>query len=182
MSRTTIETISGLAFDYTAPEVRLQDVAHGLSHVCRFGGHTVRFYSVAEHSVLVGLIVRGIDPELALAALWHDAHEAYMGDLPSPLKGLVGDSYRGIAREIDTAIGAYLGIDPDDLKHPLIKAADNLAVAYEASLLKQGPGWEFSRAMRHDQAEAAMNGEPLGVEPKAARSLFLAAHGRFTND
>jgi hypothetical protein len=177
----TIETISGGPFDYTKPQIRVDDVAHGLSNVCRFAGHTSRFYSVAEHSVLVASIVEQSAPEHALAALWHDAHEAYMGDLPTPLKALVGSAYLDIADGIDEAVCAALQLDGSrPLRHPVIKVADELAMVYEASVLKPGPGWEFARRMDHTEAWKA--GEILALPPTHARDLFLSAHDHFTED
>jgi hypothetical protein len=172
----TIETVSGLEFDYTAPVVNLQDVAHGLAHTCRFAGHTSRFYSVAEHSVLVANLVRKMAPHLALAALWHDAHEAYLVDLPTPLKAIIGPEYGQIAERIDRAVYDYLGLDRDvyPLRHPAIKLADELAVMYEASIFMHGPGWEFTRQMDHPQARAASR--MLGLGPANAAGLFRDIH------
>ncbi|MEM4379972.1 MAG: hypothetical protein QXL01_04720, partial [Thermoplasmatales archaeon] len=82
-----IETYSGKKFDYLAQsELDIEDIAHALSNLCRFNGHTRVFYSVAEHSVNVSSMV---PPELKIAALLHDAAEAYIGDVPSPLKQLI---------------------------------------------------------------------------------------------
>lgn len=84
-------TASGRHFPLLNPttaDVALQDIAHALGHLCRFTGHTKRIYTVAEHCVLVALILReqGHDTETQLLGLLHDAAEAYVGDLSSPLK------------------------------------------------------------------------------------------------
>lgn len=70
-------------FDPKPDDIVIEDIAHALSNLCRFGGHTKRFYSVAEHSVLCAMLVPG---EHKLAALLHDASEAYLVDIPTPIK------------------------------------------------------------------------------------------------
>jgi 5'-deoxynucleotidase YfbR-like HD superfamily hydrolase len=84
-----IQTASGRAFSLTEPapaDVDLQDIASALSKIARFGGHTRRPYSVAQHCCLVASIVPA---EFRLHALLHDAAEAYVGDIVTPLKRLV---------------------------------------------------------------------------------------------
>ncbi len=81
-----INTYSGRQVDVFDPDpadIVIGDIAHALSHQCRWGGHTKEFYSVAHHSLLVALKV---PDELKLAALLHDASEAYLVDLPRPIK------------------------------------------------------------------------------------------------
>jgi len=81
-----IQTISGRKFPLAEPDpnqIDIEDIAHALSMLCRFNGHCTQFYSVAEHSMHVS---HEISNDLALAGLLHDAAEAYLGDVPSPLK------------------------------------------------------------------------------------------------
>ena len=172
----TIETYSGHLFDYYAPVVCLEDVAHALSQTCRFGGHCTKFYSVSEHSVLVSRIVAGIDPNLALPALWHDAHEAYSCDIPTPLKKVIGEPLQEIVDLIDEACAGLLGIDVALFKHPIIKAADQLAIGYEASQLKTGNAWAYTKTVRHEQAEEAAWSNTLGLEPWEAKKVFILEH------
>jgi len=83
-----IETISGIRVNILNPDpdtIIIEDIAHALSHLCRFGGHTPTLYSVAQHSVLCESVAPDKDK---YAALMHDATEAYLIDLPSPIKQL----------------------------------------------------------------------------------------------
>jgi len=83
------QTFSGLAFDLVDPDpsmISIKDIAISLANQCRFNGHTKRFYSVAEHSLYVS---RVLPRDLAFCGLMHDAAEAYVGDMTSPLKTLV---------------------------------------------------------------------------------------------
>lgn len=87
-----IQTHSGRKFHVFRPsveEVDFQDIARSLSQTCRFNGHTKRFYSVAEHSVVVAKTTQQLGtgaPRLILQALLHDAAEAYLSDIPTPVK------------------------------------------------------------------------------------------------
>ncbi len=107
----SILTASGLPFPLTYPSSRLiddDDIAQALSRICRFGGHTRKFYSVAQHCVLASELV---PPEDALAALLHDAPEAYIGDMVSPLKAML-PAFQHIEERIWLAIAERFGIDP----------------------------------------------------------------------
>jgi hypothetical protein len=102
-----MQTFSGIAFDLDPPNpdsVRLIDIAHGLAHQCRFAGQCAKFYSIAQHSVLVSRIVAKAIAAMpadrltpaekascALSALLHDAGEAYTCDVPNPVKIVQGE-------------------------------------------------------------------------------------------
>lgn len=116
-----ILTYSGSKFDFIEPhnnEFRIEDIAHALSHVCRFAGHTREFYSVAQHSVLASRIVTD-GPQAQMAALMHDASEAYIGDITRPLKQLLPE-YKVIEKRIEIALFNHFGIAyplPESVKH-----------------------------------------------------------------
>lgn len=123
-----ILTHSGTAYDFERPclvDIHIRDIARSLSQTCRFTGHTRRFYSVAQHSVLVSYIV---PPDMALVGLLHDAHEAYVGDVSTPLKTLLPD-YAIIEQRAWVAVATRLGINP--ILPPDVKKADRILLATE---------------------------------------------------
>lgn len=84
-----MQTLSGRPFwplDPRVEDLLIDDIAHALSMICRFGGHCRPFYSVAEHSVLLSDALRPHGEAVALWGLLHDAAEAYVGDVTRPLK------------------------------------------------------------------------------------------------
>ena len=126
--RPSILCHSGNHFDFTKPganKILVSDIAHALAHVCRFAGHTNEFYSVAQHSVIVSRLV---PEEFALEALMHDAAEAYLGDVTTPLKMMLPD-YKKIEQSVEFAIRHEFDL-PWTLS-PCIKAADLVALVTE---------------------------------------------------
>ena len=123
-------TGSGVQIDlanWNEADLRIGDIAHALSNICRFGGHSKRHYSVAEHSMLVAELV---PKELKLSALLHDAGEAYLGDVIRPLKIMDGmQGYRDMEAWLEHMINQRYGVD---IHHPLIKEADIRALYLEA--------------------------------------------------
>jgi len=119
----TIKLANGAYWDLTRPEesaelVDFRTIALALSNLCRFTGHTRSFYSVAEHSIVCSLFA---PPGLEWAALCHDAAEAFLGDVSSPLKALLPD-YKALERRTEHALFRRLGVwYPLD---PLVKEID----------------------------------------------------------
>jgi uncharacterized protein len=123
-------------------DICIDDVAGALSHICRFGGHVVPHYSVAQHCVLVSRLV---PPELALAGLLHDASEAYLGDVIRPLKRFVS-GYAEIEEKWERAIGERFGVTLTPMD-PIVKCADHTALSTEVRDLM------YSERMRKDWEE-----------------------------
>src|SRR5437870_2821161 len=131
--RTNILTVSGNYFDYVDVEsnvVSVQDIAHGLSNECRFGSQCPRFYSVAQHSVMVAWIVEALGGDIIeqRQAIMHDASEAFMKDMPTPLKKLLPGYYEVEAR-VQKDLMRRLGLSHE--LSALIKQADLLALGIE---------------------------------------------------
>lgn len=144
-------------------DIEPEDIAHALSLLCRYGGHIDRFYSVAEHCVNVSHTVA---PEHALAALLHDATEAYVVDVPRPVKRYLAD-YRMVEAKVWIAIASRFGVSPN--LHEQVKEHDTRILLDERTEL-----------MRNAEVGAwSMDGmEPLGVrimgyEPAKAERMYL---------
>jgi uncharacterized protein len=123
-----VSTFLGHRFFPGAPridDVHIEDIAHGLAFQCRFNGQTRAFYSVAQHSLLVAGLVPA---RLRLAALLHDAAEAYLGDMVKPLKAFFPEFSR-LEEEVMAIIGERFGIT--GFADPAIKRADLIALATE---------------------------------------------------
>lgn len=153
---TFISTYSGKAFDLLNPTpdmIDVNDIAHHLSLINRFTGATREPYSVAQHSVLVAMVVENKLPKtsLPLGALLHDCHEAFIGDISTPMKDLIGrNRINRFSVEIDRAIAEALMGDPDDrclMIHPAVKNADLRMLATEKrDLLEPSEReWEWTK-------------------------------------
>jgi len=130
-----LQTVSGRwvnPFDPDQSQLDAGDIARALANVCRFGGHARSFYSVAQNSVIVSELVeqRGGDAEDVFAALMHDATEAYLGDMPHPLKhrSPLGAAFREAEAHLEQALRERFRIKADV---PEIKRADRALLATE---------------------------------------------------
>lgn len=114
----SIRTFTGKVFDLKImdPEsICIEDIAHALAHTPRFGGHLEKHYSVAQHCVM---IAESCSKKNQLAALLHDASEAYMGDMPSPFKKMMPE-YKVIEGKLMQVIADKFGFPiplPDEVK------------------------------------------------------------------
>ena len=159
-----MQTVSGRQFwpiDPRPEDVHIEDIAHALSMMCRFGGHCERFYSVAEHSVLVS---EHVPPEDALWALLHDASEAYIADIVRPAKRFLSN-YKEVEGRIMAAVCTAFGLPA--IEPPSVKRADNAILADEAAQI-----------MGTKPKDWVLPEQPLGViitglSPENAKSLFI---------
>jgi len=118
-----IQLADGRPFEPSNPkpeDISIEVIAKALSHICRFGGHTNRFYSVAEHSIHVANL---LPDELKIYGLLHDAHEAYTGygDICSPVKPT---SLGVVERIIDLAIARAFNLEAYKFYIDEVKQAD----------------------------------------------------------
>ena len=143
--RTAIATYSGIAFDLAAPTadmVCVEDVAHHLSLINRYTGATEVAYSVAQHACLVHdlLVGLGEPPETCFGGLHHDSAEAYVGDVSSPLKRMLGDIYRRYEFLAQYTVEAAFGIALTDAARQAIRDADRALYAWERRDVAPIPG------------------------------------------
>jgi len=161
----TIMLRSGAWFDFCAPassEFVIDDIAHGLANICRYSGQFSRFYSVAEHSILVSETAKGFEFE----ALLHDAAEAFLGDITRPLKQMLPE-YKRIEADVERAILERFGVSTP--LPPQIKQADlRVLAAEQRQIMPHGTdGW-----VRGQKVEPA----PIVVRhllPDEAKRMFL---------
>jgi hypothetical protein len=135
----TIMLRSGAWFDFCAPEsseFNIDDIAHGLGNICRYSGQCSRFYSVAEHSILVSETAEGFEFE----ALMHDAAEAFLGDITRPLKQMLPE-YKRIEAAVEHAILKRFRVDTP--LPPQVKQADlRVLAAEQRQIMPEGTdGW-----------------------------------------
>lgn len=169
-----IQTFTGRRIRLMAPklgDIDIIDIAHALSNQCRFVGHVRQFYSVAEHSVLVSLEAH----EHPLDGLLHDASEAYLMDISSPLKHLLPDYQKfeeKFTRSIRSKFGLSHGMPPD------VERADRRLRNLEARALMNGSlsGWGYSLTFRAPAVRALSR--PLS--PDGAEQLFLSRYRELT--
>ncbi|OZA27576.1 MAG: hypothetical protein B7X93_08865 [Hydrogenophilales bacterium 17-61-9] len=164
-----IETVGGQYFNllYPCPStIDLGGMAHALSHLCRFTGHTSSFYSVAQHSFMASLVV---PEEFAREALLHDAQEAYIGDVSSPLKRLL-PSYSDIESGIEGAIAGKFGLAWTPEARLAVKHADLVMLATERRDLFSNPmGDEWACLAHISPLDMAV----VPMTPENARRAFL---------
>jgi len=156
MPRAWQRMLSGRRLDLLDPsalDIEIEDIAHGLARVARWNGQTkgAHIFSVAQHALLVEALARAKGPQLdakaRLAVLLHDAPEYVIGDMISPFKAVIGDSYKAVESRLLLAIHRRFGLPsplPASLQS-LIKAADKQAAFLESTRLA---GFDVAEARR----------------------------------
>jgi hypothetical protein len=161
---TWIQTFTGKSFHPLDPDpedICIEDIAHSLAMKCRYGGHCIKFYSVAEHSVLVSRNCY----KHRLEALLHDAAEAYLCDLPSPVKPLIV-GFKALEMAVEAAVAERFG-----LKYPWpweVHDVDKRILLDEQFWnMAEGPEWAG-----HPSGALGLASLPLW-EPAVAERMFL---------
>lgn len=163
-----IETVSGKHYYFQNPQpeqIDIFDIAVGLSNKCRFSGHT-QFFSVAEHSVTVA---KRLPKKLQLYGLLHDAAEAYLGDIPSPIKAILPD-YQHLEDVNELAIVKKFKLPA--LEYKEVKKADLKALYTEAHYLLPSGGKDWS-LFANGEWEVEEEYKPRCLGPKEAFEEFM---------
>jgi hypothetical protein len=169
MTKPWMKTYTGQKFHFLDPDpdtIRIHDIAHSLSSLCRFNGHTQRFYSVAEHSYLVATLC---PIRIGLHGLLHDASEAYLSDVIAPQKDLF-KGYGEMERVVQYAIYEKFKVTTD---YDTVHQIDQRMCLTEGEQLMGGTeGW-------------GINGDPFGFElncwtPIEAENNFIDAFLRYS--
>lgn len=163
-----MQTYTGRQFwplDPRPEDIEIADIAAALSKLCRYGGHCLRFYSVAEHCVHVAAAAR---PSLALTALLHDASEAYLSDIVRPVKPYLSnymDIEDGLERTVSERFGTIYPLPAE------VKKLDNAILWAEMLQNMADPPEPWTKWLTD---------EPLNVKlqfwsPERAGAEFMAA-------
>ena len=160
-----IVTYTGKRFHPLTPRIEdicIEDIAHGLSNICRFTGQCREYYSVAQHSILCASYA---PVRLRLSMLLHDASEAYLCDVSRPVKHAPGmEAYRAAELRLQTLIGQRYGVEFDDA---LVHEIDNRMLMTERrDLVDNTCTWSVTNKPPYPETI-------IPVLPKQAEQIFL---------
>ncbi|WP_114152805.1 phosphohydrolase [Chromobacterium haemolyticum] len=170
MTTSIIQTVSGRYVDLLHPspsDIEIHDIAHHLAHLCRFGGACRQFYTVAEHSVRVAAI---LPPRLKLAGLLHDATEAYVGDVVTPLKKIL-PTYQYTEGLVAAAVEARFRLQLSPADRGEIRRADLVLLATERRDLMPHDGSEWP--VLAGVAPLPERIKPLSIEQAVAHFCWM---------
>ena len=174
-----IQTFSGGQFwpiDPRPEEIRIVDIAHALSNVCRFTGHVSEFYSVAQHSVHVMQLLDSDAPLwLKRWALLHDASEAYIADLSRPVKrsGAIGEEYLKVEAVIMAAVCQRFDL-PVEMPSA-VHRADNIMLATEKRDLMDDSQALGKALHKWNELEGPAGFVIMALLPHQAKKMFMRA-------
>jgi len=167
-----IETYSGIKMYFLTPTpamISIDDIAHSLSQQCRFSGHTRRPFSVAEHCIRVAMLLneRTADPKISLQGLLHDASEAYLLDVPSPVKQFLGGYAEMEERLQEVILNKYNAGWPMNAQ---VKEVDTVMLKNEAKhlLLSEGKSWRDKYPTPYEYKPS-----PFYLKPTEAKDTYL---------
>lgn len=169
-----IETWTGIKFYFLNPTedmIDIKDIAHSLSMQCRFTGHTDQFLSVAEHCVAVSCIV---EKQNELAGLLHDASEAYLSDIASPIKKCFPQYYEmenKVMEVIAKKFGFTWPLEED------VRDADAIQLKTEAKYLLPSRGKDWAHLFPTSERKGKV---PNCLAPIHAEHLFLRTFEEIT--
>jgi hypothetical protein len=198
-----IEVSTGGFVDLYKPDpatLHLEDIARGMAYTCRYGGQIKRFYSVAEHACLVHdlLLWMGTGVELQRAGLFHDAAEAYLGDVVAPLKWALRrqsidddahymggwppdvtgrrSAYDRLSDRMDDALVERFGLNRASLDCETLRTADMWALRIESRALTttSGAHWRWPGTLPRDGMKPGPVRWEGGMAPDDARERWLA--------
>lgn len=165
-----IQTRSGKPFTLLDPDpdsIEIEDIAHALSQLCRFTGHTSSFMSVAQHSVIVASL---LDDAERFNGLMHDAPEAYLGDVSRPLRELLPE-YLLIENGVWAVMAAKYGLSPT--LSAAVKEADNISLMWERRDLLGQPVASWARWVDEETIAKVPSTRLDTWSPQQARHAFL---------
>jgi len=182
-----IVTYSGHNFDYgniQENKIDLYDILHSLTRINRFVGHSIRPYSVAEHSLNCLTLSKELkySKREQMLVLIHDFTEAYVGDCPSPLKELLPE-YLEIEKKVERVIFNYFGLSPmTDVEHTKVKFIDRLMLIIEMrELTRHNDAWR--NLISDDRLKIAMQNIDISklslsksYEPREIRLILMIAN------
>lgn len=183
-----LELSSGRKFFINTTEhFEAEEIAHALSLQCRYGGHSRRFYSVAQHTLLVAEIMRHFDLGDPFEGLHHDDTEHLLIDMPSPVKALLPE-YKRLEKSLDARLRKFWGL-PETITEGC-KRADYIALYVEAAVLIPSGGdgecWPNPDNVKADAKKfrdgyyGTYNPAHVLFSASAAKAAWMVEHERMT--
>lgn len=168
------------ALDPRPEDITVEDIAHSLSNLCRYTGHSDRFYSVAEHSIICARIARklGLPTIVQLYALGHDASESVVNDLARPVKQNI-PQYKDVEDKIMSVMWEVIGLpEPTENDYSVIKWLDNTLLTNELEQIMKRDMQEYP-----DVAELGFYVDlTYGYGAGEAKEDFLSMYYNLTNE